>query len=221
MSHSAAHPTHPTLPLPTALHPGLACPARTLQVLLRTLSDCKLAVSVYPTFSYNAAGGGGSGSVSPGNDGLLRLTFDPSSLDIPAINYQHASILGVPIPPPLNIAIVPQAGWEGAAQVHVLSCCCRVPSMCFPMTHTCWQTRGRGSLCCICSAHAFCTPTLPCILPAPYPTPPHPPPWPAAAGGHAGSRHRPRRPRLPGLFRVHSGPAVHRGPPHRGHHPHH
>lgn len=87
---------------------GAAAAQTFSKVLLRTLSDCKLAVSIYPTFSYDAAGGGGSGSVSPGDGGLLRLTFDPASLEIPPINYQHASILGVPIPPPLNIAIVPQ-----------------------------------------------------------------------------------------------------------------
>ncbi|KAL4458075.1 hypothetical protein ABPG75_012940 [Micractinium tetrahymenae] len=87
---------------------GAAAAQTFSKVLLRTLSDCKLAVSVYPMFAYNAAGGGGNGSVSPGDNGLLRLVFDPASLDIPPINYQHASILGVPIPPPLNIAIVPQ-----------------------------------------------------------------------------------------------------------------
>lgn len=51
-----------------------------LQVLLSTLADCELAVSVYPTFSYNAAGGGGSGSVTERDDGLLNIRFDPSTL---------------------------------------------------------------------------------------------------------------------------------------------
>lgn len=86
---------------PLSFHPPL-------QVFLKTLADCQLAVSVFPTFSYNAADGGGSGSVRPGPDGRLQLTFDPASLVIPPINYQHAAILGVPVPPPLNIAIVPR-----------------------------------------------------------------------------------------------------------------
>lgn len=40
------------------------------------------------------------------------LTTTPFMLcrNIPPINAQHASIIGIPIPPPLNIAIVPQAG---------------------------------------------------------------------------------------------------------------
>lgn len=61
-------------PSPAALsHPAA-------QVLLNTLSDCQLAVSVYPTFAYNAAGGGGAGTVRQGADGLLHVTFDPASL---------------------------------------------------------------------------------------------------------------------------------------------
>ena len=87
---------------------SLARPDSLSAVLLSTLSDCQLAVSVYPTFSYDAGGGGGSGSVRQGSDGLLHLTFDPATLDIPSINWQHAKILGIPLPPPFNIAIVPQ-----------------------------------------------------------------------------------------------------------------
>ena len=49
-------------------------------MLLRTLADCELAVSVYPTFSYHAAGGGGAGSVTQREDGLLDIRFDPSTL---------------------------------------------------------------------------------------------------------------------------------------------
>lgn len=32
----------------------------------------------------------------------------PPALNIPALNYKTASIFGIPIPPPLNIAIIPQ-----------------------------------------------------------------------------------------------------------------
>ncbi len=78
-----------------------------VQVVLRTLGDCQLAVSVYPTFDYNAAGGGGVGTVArEGN--LLRVVFDPASLQIPAIQYSTTAILGVPIPPPLKIEILPR-----------------------------------------------------------------------------------------------------------------
>ncbi|MEW5314736.1 MAG: hypothetical protein WDW38_006208, partial [Sanguina aurantia] len=37
----------------------------------------------------------------------LFLRFDTSSLLIPDLNYKTASIFGIPIPPPLNIAITP------------------------------------------------------------------------------------------------------------------
>ncbi len=60
--------SHSTLP-----HPAW-------QVLLSTLADCELAVSVFPTFSYNAAGGGGTGSVTERDDGLLNIVFDPATL---------------------------------------------------------------------------------------------------------------------------------------------
>lgn len=79
------------------------------KVVMNTLSDCQLAVSSYPTFSYDAAGGGGTATVtSQGTDGLLHLEFDTASLNIPPINYLHAKVLGVPIPPPMNIEIVPK-----------------------------------------------------------------------------------------------------------------
>lgn len=54
-----------------------------LQVVLNTLQDCQLAVSVYPTFDYNAKNGGGTGSVTAGEGGLLRVSFDPATLQIP------------------------------------------------------------------------------------------------------------------------------------------
>jgi hypothetical protein len=83
--------------------PGPLC----AQVVLRTLRDCQLAVSVYPTFDYNASGGGGVGTVKQEGD-LLRVTFDPASLQIPAIQYSTTAVLGVPIPPPLKIEIRPR-----------------------------------------------------------------------------------------------------------------
>lgn len=85
-----------------------AAAAGSKRVRMRTLPTCKLAVSWYPIFSYNAAEGGGDGSVEDLGGGRSKLTFDPQALNIPALNYKTASIFGVPIPPPLNIAIVPQ-----------------------------------------------------------------------------------------------------------------
>eukprot|EP00887_Chlorella_sp_A99_P001513 scaffold8.g1513.t1 len=87
---------------------ALPLPASVSSVVLNTLGDCELAVSVYPTFGYHAAGGGGTGRAVLGDDGLLHVDWDPSALDIPSIDTAHASILGVPLPPPLRIRILPQ-----------------------------------------------------------------------------------------------------------------
>lgn len=48
-----------------------------------------------------------SGSMFTPPTGTLFLRFDTSSLLIPDLNYKTASIFGIPIPPPLNIAITP------------------------------------------------------------------------------------------------------------------
>ena len=58
-------------------------------------------------FKYNAGGGGGSGTVVDQGNGQLQLTFDPQQLNIPALNWRTASVFGIPIPPPLQIAIQP------------------------------------------------------------------------------------------------------------------
>ena len=40
--------------------------------------------------------------------GKLGLQFDPEHLLIPDLNFRTAKLLGLPIPPPLNIAIRPE-----------------------------------------------------------------------------------------------------------------
>jgi hypothetical protein len=42
-----------------------------------------------------------------GDASKLRLHFDAQQLRIPDLNWRTASVFGVPIPPPLNIAIRP------------------------------------------------------------------------------------------------------------------
>jgi len=93
---------------PAAPSIAASLPQTLSQVMLTTLSDCQLAVSAYPTFSYNAAGGGGMGAVTRQDDGTLRVSWDPAALSIPPITYSTSAVLGVPIPPPLKIAITPQ-----------------------------------------------------------------------------------------------------------------
>jgi hypothetical protein len=147
---------------------------------LETLRDCSLAVSIYPTFAYNALGGGGRGRVVDVNGDVLtvrgyvnvsngwlcvcvgaktvvaalpalpnsalwrhslrsvtrtrrynddldgralalrtprisdishpcsQVEFDAASLNIPPIDYRSTKVVGVPIPPPLKIEILPK-----------------------------------------------------------------------------------------------------------------
>lgn len=101
---AVANPIAAATPLP-----AIGSPETISQVVLSTLSDCQLAVSIYPTFGYNAAGGGGSGIVTQDpSTGLLNVVFDPKTLVIPPITYATSTVLGIPIPPPLKIAIVPE-----------------------------------------------------------------------------------------------------------------
>jgi len=75
---------------------------------LKTGSGCDLGVGIYPNFNYNATGGGGWASVQHEGEGVLRIKFDPTTVVIPDLSWRTATIFSIPIPPPLNIAIVPQ-----------------------------------------------------------------------------------------------------------------
>ena len=77
-------------------------------VQLFTQSDCELAVSIYPMFAYNASSGTGFATSERQEDGRMHVTFDPSKLTIPDLNWRTTRILGLPLPPPFNIAIQPR-----------------------------------------------------------------------------------------------------------------
>lgn len=74
---------------------------------MRTLHDSELAVAVYPTFSYNAVGGGGLAKAEQDGD-VVHLTFDPATLVIPDVNYRNTTFMGVPMAPPFSIAVKPR-----------------------------------------------------------------------------------------------------------------
>lgn len=93
---------------------------------MSTLSTCKLAISIYPPFSYDATGGGGAAvasspastatlpaSVPPAPPAATALAFDPSRLTIPSLTWRTTRFLGLPLPPGLEIAVTPLnlAGW--------------------------------------------------------------------------------------------------------------
>jgi hypothetical protein len=113
---AAANAATPATPPSTTTTPAYT------RATLRTTDACELAVSIYPFFRYKAGGGGGDAEVtpavavaaaspssSPAAENLLALSFDASTLRIPALDYRTAFLFGVlPIPPPLRIAIEPR-----------------------------------------------------------------------------------------------------------------
>lgn len=95
---------------------------------MRTRPGCRLAISIYPSFTYDSSGGGGDAAVSPAGSGsapalpacvpppppgALAVSFDPARLSIPALDWRTTRFLGLPLPPGLEIAITPitLAGW--------------------------------------------------------------------------------------------------------------
>ncbi len=73
---------------------------------LTSLPDCKLAIGSYPIFSYNASNGGGQGTIkSNSQDGLQNIWFDPIEFNVPPLNSKTTRLLGVPLPPGIEINI--------------------------------------------------------------------------------------------------------------------
>ena len=81
-------------------------------VNFRTLGACKLGISQYPDFGYNAEGGKGLGSGSKvaesnSSDEIL-VSFDLKTLYIPPLTSSTTTFLGLPLPPFLKISIDPE-----------------------------------------------------------------------------------------------------------------
>ncbi len=71
---------------------------------LKSLDGCKLAIGSYPSFSYNAFGGGGVASIgSPKRNNYKYLCFDSDDFSIPSLNWRTTRILGIPLFPGLLI----------------------------------------------------------------------------------------------------------------------
>ncbi|XVF09781.1 hypothetical protein REPUB_Repub07fG0125800 [Reevesia pubescens] len=78
-------------------------------VSFKTLGACKLGISRYPDFEYNAEGGTGTGTATKITDGNeLSVSFDLKTLYIPPLTSATTKFLGLPLPPFLKIDIVPQ-----------------------------------------------------------------------------------------------------------------
>lgn len=85
--------------------------AKSYTVSFRTARDCKLGISRYPDFEYNAEGGRGKGSGAEVTENLadneLLVSFDLETLYIPPLTSSTTKFLGLPLPPFLKIDIVP------------------------------------------------------------------------------------------------------------------
>jgi hypothetical protein len=78
----------------------------------KTLGGCKLGISRYPDFEYDAEGGIGTGSGTKVRDSELNdeisVSFDIKTLYIPPLTSATTKFLGLPLPPFLKIDIVPE-----------------------------------------------------------------------------------------------------------------
>ncbi|XP_072955436.1 uncharacterized protein [Typha angustifolia] len=81
-------------------------------VEFQTLESCKLGISRYPDFEYNAKGGLGSGTgrkeEGAETDDVVLVAFDFATLYIPPLTAATTKFLGLPLPPFLKIDIVPE-----------------------------------------------------------------------------------------------------------------
>ena len=78
-------------------------------VSFKTLGACKLGISRYPDFEYDAEGGTGTGTGTKLTDGNeLSVSFELKTLYIPPLTGATTKFLGLPLPPLLKINIVPQ-----------------------------------------------------------------------------------------------------------------
>jgi hypothetical protein len=90
-------------------------------LLLTTEANGALAIGAYPRFRYDGRGGGGPATArGPLAEGWQSLSFSPATLRIPPLDFRTTSVLGVPLPPGLQISILserlqgrwhPRMGW--------------------------------------------------------------------------------------------------------------
>jgi hypothetical protein len=87
-----------------------------MHLALATEDGCALAIGFYPRFRYDGRGGGGVGQAGEVlGEGWQALVFEPTSLAIPSLNSRTTRLLGIPLPPGLEIAIHPdtlQGRWH-------------------------------------------------------------------------------------------------------------
>ncbi|KAA8539871.1 hypothetical protein F0562_026563 [Nyssa sinensis] len=110
---SSSNNQNQTQPISTTTQIQIQTPkADAYSVKFKTLGGCKLGISRYPDFEYNADGGSGTGKVTEvvDNDfnGEISVNFDLETLYIPPLMSTTTRFLGLPLPPFLKIGIAPE-----------------------------------------------------------------------------------------------------------------
>ncbi|MFZ9172209.1 hypothetical protein [Vulcanococcus sp.] len=86
---------------------------------LRTGAGCELIIGRYPSFRYDATGGGGlSRPQIRGQENLQPLVFAAEGLVIPPLDASRGRFLGLPLPPGVSIQIQPD---ELAGELNISS----------------------------------------------------------------------------------------------------
>ncbi len=71
---------------------------------LKSYDGCQLSIGSYPTFKYNATGGGGKSFLYYDKETDLRiLDFDLKTFNMPNLNTKTTKLLGLPIPPGIEV----------------------------------------------------------------------------------------------------------------------
>ena len=67
---------------------------------LKSLEGCRLAIGKYPSFRYNAYGGGGEATLLPNKkSNLLHISFSSKTFSIPPLTSKTTKFLYLPLPP--------------------------------------------------------------------------------------------------------------------------
>ena len=71
---------------------------------LKSLEGCRLKIGKYPSFSYNAYGGGGKGILVPSREKNIQyLSFSSKTFSIPPLTSKTTKFLALPLPPGFKI----------------------------------------------------------------------------------------------------------------------
>jgi len=71
---------------------------------LKSLEGCRLKIGKYPTFTYNAYGGGGKATLlSNQKNNLLHISFSSKAFSIPPLTSKTTKFLSLPLPPSFKI----------------------------------------------------------------------------------------------------------------------